>query len=153
MVYTSFIIIQMTDTSPPDSTSYFDVLIVKNTGHKPFFVYLEIRPVPRFDWLKLIDEIAPRRRMEESDWKYTMIISREKKPLANHNKLVEMSSQEIIPCVIVHGGAFNIPDSYIERYRDGTQAAAKAGYQCLLKVKNKKDFNFWEKKLPNAVSC
>lgn len=45
------------------------------------------------------------------------------------------SSQEIIPCVIVHGGAFNIPDSYVKRYSEGTQAAAKAGYQCLLEVK------------------
>jgi len=46
-----------------------------------------------------------------------------------------MATQEIIPCVIVHGGAFNIPESYIVRYRQGTQAAAKVGYQCLIEVK------------------
>ena len=32
------------------------------------------------------------------------------------------------PTVIVHGGAFNIPDSYVTRYRQGTQNAALAGY-------------------------
>lgn len=38
---------------------------------------------------------------------------------------------DVQPCVIVHGGAFNIPEPYITRYRNGTQAAAKAGYECL----------------------
>ena len=40
------------------------------------------------------------------------------------------------PCIIVHGGAFNIPESYVQRYTVGTQEAANVGYQCLLKVNN-----------------
>ena len=39
------------------------------------------------------------------------------------------------PSIIVHGGAFNIPDSYVKRYNEGTKRAARAGYDCLLQVK------------------
>ena len=45
---------------------------------------------------------------------------------------MEMAS---IPSIIVHGGAFNIPDSYVKRYNEGTKTAARAGYDCLLQVK------------------
>ena len=45
---------------------------------------------------------------------------------------MEMAS---IPSIIVHGGAFNIPDSYVKRYNEGTKGAARAGYDCLLQVK------------------
>ena len=38
------------------------------------------------------------------------------------------------PCLIVHGGASNISDIFVQRYKDGTQAAAKAGYAVLEKV-------------------
>ena len=38
------------------------------------------------------------------------------------------------PCIIVHGGAFNIPDSYVKRYNDGTKGAAMVGYDTLTKV-------------------
>ncbi|XP_004206793.1 isoaspartyl peptidase/L-asparaginase isoform X2 [Hydra vulgaris] len=37
------------------------------------------------------------------------------------------------PCIIVHGGAFNIPESYVTRYKEGTKAAAKFGYDILHK--------------------
>ena len=48
-----------------------------------------------------------------------------------------MSSQPCLaqdtmkPCVIVHGGAFNIPDSYVSRYSSGTQQAAVEGFKTL----------------------
>ena len=45
---------------------------------------------------------------------------------------MEMAS---IPSIVVHGGAFNIPDSYVKRYNEGTKRAARAGYDCLLQVK------------------
>ena len=35
------------------------------------------------------------------------------------------------PTIIVQGGAFNIPDSYVARYRKGTQNAALTGYAAL----------------------
>ena len=38
------------------------------------------------------------------------------------------------PCVIVHGGAYNIADIFVERYKSGTKSAAKAGYDVLKKV-------------------
>lgn len=50
-------------------------------------------------------------------------------------------SKMVSPCVIVHGGAFNIPESYVKRYREGTQQAAKAGYECLIQVSLMADFN------------
>ena len=36
--------------------------------------------------------------------------------------------------VIVHGGAFNIADFLVERYKEGTQEAAKTGYEVLKSV-------------------
>ena len=38
------------------------------------------------------------------------------------------------PCVIVHGGASNIADIFVERYKSGTKVAAKAGFDVLEKV-------------------
>lgn len=39
------------------------------------------------------------------------------------------------PCIIVHGGAFNIADIFVDRYKAGTKDAAKAGYEVLMQVK------------------
>lgn len=36
------------------------------------------------------------------------------------------------PCIIVHGGAFNISESYWKRYKEGTQSAARSGYAVLI---------------------
>jgi hypothetical protein len=38
------------------------------------------------------------------------------------------------PCVIVHGGAWAIPDDLKSITLDGVQQAARAGYDILLKV-------------------
>ena len=38
------------------------------------------------------------------------------------------------PCIIVHGGASNIADVFVEGYKNGTKSAAKAGYDVLIKV-------------------
>ncbi len=38
------------------------------------------------------------------------------------------------PCIIVHGGASNIADVFVDGYKRGTQDAAKAGYGVLIKV-------------------
>jgi len=37
------------------------------------------------------------------------------------------------PVIIVHGGAFNIPEDYVKRYRKGTKEAARIGYEVLVK--------------------
>ena len=38
------------------------------------------------------------------------------------------------PCIIVHGGAWSIPDYFKESYLKGVQAAALEGYKSLIKV-------------------
>ena len=38
------------------------------------------------------------------------------------------------PCVIVHGGAGNTLEIFVERYKSGTKAAAKAGFDAIKKV-------------------
>ncbi len=38
------------------------------------------------------------------------------------------------PAIIVHGGAANIADIFVERIKLGTQKAAQAGYSVLLEV-------------------
>ena len=38
------------------------------------------------------------------------------------------------PCIIVHGGASNIADIFVERCKFGTRTAAKAGYAVLREV-------------------
>jgi len=36
------------------------------------------------------------------------------------------------PCIIVHGGAANIPENVVANYNEGTKKAARAGYDCLM---------------------
>ena len=40
------------------------------------------------------------------------------------------------PCIIIHGGAYNIAEIFVERFKTGTKAAAKAGFDILNKVAN-----------------
>ena len=46
------------------------------------------------------------------------------------------------PCVIVHGGASNIADIFVERCKIGTKAAAKAGFDVFNKVKQIDYFSY-----------
>ena len=45
------------------------------------------------------------------------------------------------PCIIVHGGAWSIPDYFKEPYLKGVQAAALEGYKSLMRVKYKLGFS------------
>ena len=38
------------------------------------------------------------------------------------------------PCIIVHGGAWSIPNPFLEAYYEGVQDAAKTGYEVLNNV-------------------
>ena len=50
-------------------------------------------------------------------------------------KLLSSSAkQDMKPCIIVHGGASNIADIFVERYKSGTKNAARSGYDVLTKV-------------------
>ena len=44
------------------------------------------------------------------------------------------------PCIIVHGGAWTIPDSLKEPCINGVKKAAKAGYDRLIEVSEITDF-------------
>ena len=44
------------------------------------------------------------------------------------------TEQDMKPCIIVHGGASNIADIFVERYKSGTKNAARSGYDVLTKV-------------------
>ena len=44
------------------------------------------------------------------------------------------TEQDMKPCIIVHGGASNIADMFVERYKVGTKNAARAGYDILTQV-------------------
>lgn len=45
-------------------------------------------------------------------------------------------STSVRPCIIVHGGAWAIPDAWKESSVSGVKKAAQKGYECLLKVRS-----------------
>ena len=50
---------------------------------------------------------------------------------------MEEVRKKFTPCIIVHGGAWAIPDHYREVCCSGIQEAVKAGYTCLKNVSSK----------------
>ena len=46
----------------------------------------------------------------------------------------ETSPETHHPCIIVHGGAWSIPDFFKEPYIKGAQQAVLEGYKILMKV-------------------
>ena len=54
-------------------------------------------------------------------------------PIALKNNMTTRTDFQ--PCIIVHGGAWAIPDILKEPSVNGVKKAAKRGYECLLKVK------------------
>lgn len=56
-------------------------------------------------------------------------------------QLLESDCKVIEPCVIVHGGAWSVPEELREISLEGVQQAAVAGYEAMLKV-NKSYLSF-----------
>lgn len=48
--------------------------------------------------------------------------------------LMDQKKSQHFPCIIVHGGAWSIPNPFLEKYYAGIQQAAKAGYGILKNV-------------------
>lgn len=47
---------------------------------------------------------------------------------------MDQKKSQHFPCIIVHGGAWSIPNPFLEKYYAGIQQAAKAGYGILKNV-------------------
>ena len=47
---------------------------------------------------------------------------------------MEERKRKYSPCIIVHGGAWSIPDVFLDAYYAGIQKAVKAGFEALKNV-------------------